>query len=79
QVRGAIMAVLRAGSAPVPAVSLTGPVDVGTGAGLAPEALRALDALHGLGAPEEQRRRALDGLLRDGLAAAGPSGVSLPG
>ena len=53
--------------------------DVGTGAGLAPEALRALDALHGLGAPEEQRRRALDGLLRDGLAAAGPSGVSLPG
>ena len=79
QVRGAIMAVLRAGSAPVPAPSLTGPVDVGTGAGLAPEALRALDALHGLGAPEEQRRRALDGLLRDGLAAAGPSGVSLPG
>lgn len=79
QVRGAIMAVLRAGSAPVPAPSLTGPVDVATGAGLAPEALRALDALHGLGAPEEQRRRALDGLLRDGLAAAGPSGVSLPG
>ena len=44
-----------------------------------PEALRALDALHGLGAPEEQRRRALDGLVRDGLAAAGPAGVSLPG
>jgi A/G-specific adenine glycosylase len=79
QVRGAIMAVLRAGSAPVPAPSLTGPVDVATGAGLAPEALRALDALHGLGAPEEQRRRALDGLVRDGLAAAGPAGVSLPG
>jgi A/G-specific adenine glycosylase len=78
QVRGAIMAVLRAGSAPVPAPSLTGPVDVATGAGLAPEALRALDALHGLGAPEEQRRRALDGLVRDGLAAAGPAGVSLP-
>ncbi|MEX5261464.1 A/G-specific adenine glycosylase [Kocuria sp. CPCC 205263] len=79
QVRGAIMAVLRAGSAPVPAPSLTGPVDVATGAGLAPEALRALDALHGLGASEEQRRRALDGLVRDGLAAAGPAGVSLPG
>ncbi len=79
QVRGAIMAVLRAGSAPVPAPSLTGPVDVATGAGLAPEALRALDALYGLGAPEEQRRRALDGLLQDGLAARGPAGISLPG
>ena len=56
-----------------------GAVICAAGAGLAPEALRALDALHGLGAPEEQRRRALDGLLRDGLAAAGPSGVSLPG
>ncbi|MFI7494035.1 A/G-specific adenine glycosylase [Kocuria sp. M4R2S49] len=79
QVRGAIMAVLRAGSAPVPALHLTGPVDVATGAGLPPEALRALDALHGLEAPEEQRLRALEGLVRDGLAVAGPGGVRLPG
>lgn len=79
QVRGAILAVLRAGTEPVPARHLTGPVDVSTGAGLDPEALRALDALHGLAAPEEQRGRALDGLLRDGLAVAGPAGISLPG
>lgn len=79
QVRGAVMAVLRAGSAPVPAHRLTGPVDVATGAVLPPETLRALDALHGLEAPEEQRRRALDGLVRDGLAVEGPAGVSLPG
>ncbi|MFW6188136.1 MAG: A/G-specific adenine glycosylase [Actinomycetota bacterium] len=79
QVRGAILAVLRAGREPVPARHLTGPVDVVTGTGLVPEALRALDALHGIGAPEEQRRRALDGLLRDGLAVAGPAGVRLPG
>ncbi|MFI7583678.1 A/G-specific adenine glycosylase [Kocuria sp. M1N1S27] len=79
QVRGAIMAVLRSGAAPVPARHLTGPVDVATGAGLPPEVLRDLDALHGLGAPEDQRLRALDGLLRDGLAVAGPAGVSLPG
>lgn len=79
QVRGAIMAVLRAGAAPVPAGHLTGPVDVSTGTGLPPEVLRDLDALHGLGAPEDQRLRALDGLLRDGLAVAGPAGVTLPG
>lgn len=79
QVRGAIMAVLRAGHDPVPGPHLTGPVDVATGTGLGPEALRALDALHGLRAPEDQRRRALDGLLQDGLAVRGPAGISLPG
>ncbi|MFI7484007.1 A/G-specific adenine glycosylase [Kocuria sp. M1R5S2] len=84
QVRGAIMAVLRAGAAPVPSRHLTGPVDVTVGAPdlttvLDPGALRALDALHGLDAPEEQRRRALEGLLSDGLAVEGPAGVSLPG
>jgi A/G-specific adenine glycosylase len=79
QVRGAIMAVLRAGAEPVPARHLTGPVDLADAARLPPGALRALDALHGLAAPEEQRRRALEGLLRDGLAVADAAGVSLPG
>lgn len=79
QVRGAVLAVLRAGRDPVPEPHLTGPVDVASGTVPAPEVLRALDALHGLGAPEEQRRRALDGLVQDGLAARGPAGISLPG
>lgn len=82
QVRGAIMAVLRAGAEPVPARHLAGPVDLAAGIeveGLTPGVLRALDALHGLAAPEEQRRRALDGLLQDGLAVDGTAGISLPG
>ncbi|WP_152969924.1 A/G-specific adenine glycosylase [Arthrobacter sp. Edens01] len=77
QVRGAMMAVLRQAQGPVlRELLLTGPVDL-----VAPEAdaaLAPLAALHALAAPAEQLERALDGLLRDGLAETTGSGVQLP-
>ena len=77
QVRGAMMAVLRQADGPVlRELLLTGPVDL-----VAPEAdaeLAPLAALHALSAPQEQLERALQGLLRDGLAEATDSGVRLP-
>ncbi|MFZ3417378.1 A/G-specific adenine glycosylase [Arthrobacter sp. 3Tela_A] len=77
QVRGAMMAVLRQADGPVlRELLLTGPVDL-----VAPEAdaaLAPLAALHALAAPQEQLERALEGLLRDGLAQAAGAGVCLP-
>ena len=77
QVRGAMMAVLRQADGPVlRELLLTGPVDL-----VAPEAdaaLAPLAALHALAAPQEQLERALEGLLRDGLAEAAGAGVRLP-
>ncbi|WP_312180693.1 A/G-specific adenine glycosylase [Arthrobacter sp.] len=77
QVRGALMAVLREAEGPVlRELLLTGPVDL-----VAPEAdaaLGPLAALHALAAPPEQLERALDGLLRDGLAELSDAGVRLP-
>ena len=77
QVRGAIMAVLREADGPVQReLLLTGPVDL-----VAPEAdaaLTPLAALHALAAPQEQLVRALDGLLRDGLAELSETGLRLP-
>lgn len=79
QVRGALLAVLRAGTEPVPARHLLEPVDPADLVHLPAEGLRALERLNGLDAPPEQRRRALEGLLADGLAAEDARGVSLPG
>lgn len=77
QVRGAMMAVLRQADGPVlRELLLTGPVDL-----VAPEAdaaLAPLAALHALAAPQEQLERALDGLIRDGLAEPAGAGVRLP-
>lgn len=77
QVRGAMMAVLRNADGPVLRdLLLNGPVDL-----VAPEAgaeLAPLAALHALAAPQEQLERALDGLLRDGLAELADAGVRLP-
>lgn len=77
QVRGAMMAVLRQADGPVlRELLLAGPVDL-----VVPEAdaeLAPLAALHALGAPQEQLERALQGLLRDGLAEAAGPGVRLP-
>ncbi|MER1996609.1 MAG: A/G-specific adenine glycosylase [Arthrobacter sp.] len=77
QVRGAMMAVLRQAEGPVlRELLLAGPVDL-----VAPEAdaaLAPLAALHALAAPQEQLERALEGLLRDGLAEADSAGVRLP-
>ena len=70
QVRGAIMAVLRAGEQAVdPAVFL---------ADLAMQQDPVFTPLQKLDAPLQQRQRALSGLLADGLAASGDEGIVLP-
>jgi A/G-specific adenine glycosylase len=77
QVRGAVLAVLREAEGPVVRdVLLSGPVDLGLGGEGRLSA--ALSRLHGLGAPEEQRGRALAGLLDDGLAEETAAGIQLP-
>ncbi|WP_058955610.1 A/G-specific adenine glycosylase [Kocuria rhizophila] len=84
QVRGAIMAVLRSAVDPVPEplllTDLAGSEALAQGHGAPPAVVVAeLTSLWRLPAPPEQRRRALTGLLADGLAAADDAGVSLPG
>ena len=84
QVRGAMMAVLRAADEPVPArlllTDLAGSEQV-AGEHAAPPAvvIERLGALWRLPAPAEQRERALNGLLADGLATADDGAVRLPG
>ncbi|MDO4919218.1 A/G-specific adenine glycosylase [Kocuria sp.] len=84
QVRGAIMAVLRAAEEPVAKPLLL--ADAASSEQLATEhaappevVVERLTALWRLSAPLEQRERALTGLVLDGLAAEGRDGVSLPG
>ncbi len=76
QVRGAVMAVLRAADAPVePEFFGRAPADLGfeaTGIGI------PLAALHRLNCAPEQLERALAGLLEDGLAELHPGGLRLP-
>jgi A/G-specific adenine glycosylase len=77
QVRGAILAVLREAEGPlVKELLLTEPVDLGFTGDLPLAA--ALTRLHRLPAPEEQRVRALAGLLEDGLAEETGTGIRLP-
>jgi A/G-specific adenine glycosylase len=85
QVRGAIMAVLRAAQAPVHrALFSVAPVDLRHGVEAGPDAVHAasldrqLATLHGLAVGQEQLDRALDGLLQDGLAQARAGGFQLP-
>jgi A/G-specific adenine glycosylase len=91
QVRGALMAVLRTAQAPVErAVFLGETMDIpcvdGAGCQPLPEVdcvhirpLRTLlDRLRSLNAEESQLERALDGLLRDGLAQSVGTGIRLP-
>ncbi|WP_066300721.1 A/G-specific adenine glycosylase [Arthrobacter luteolus] len=76
QVRGAMMAVLREAEGPVlRELLLAGPVDLTAGT---EEMTTPLAALHALSAPQEQLERALDGLLRDGLAELSAGGLRLP-
>lgn len=76
QVRGAVMAVLRAAESPVAAeLFQRAPADLGfepAGIGI------PLSALHRLNSAPEQLERALAGLLRDGLAEQQPAGFRLP-
>lgn len=83
QVRGAIMAVLRAAEEPVPRPLLL--ADVVSAEQLAAQhpsppdvVVEHLTKLWHLPAPAEQRERALAGLLADGLAAQDDGAVSLP-
>lgn len=79
QVRGAVMAVLRAAEAPVPEAWLVEASEVSLPRTSATALIRPLEALLGLEAPAEQRRRAVDGLLADGLAQRTGDGIALPG
>lgn len=76
QVRGAVMAVLRAAESPVaPELLQQAAADLGfepAGVGI------PLAALHRLNPAPEQLERALAGLLSDGLAELQPSGFQLP-
>ncbi|MDN5755590.1 MAG: A/G-specific adenine glycosylase [Micrococcaceae bacterium] len=76
QVRGAMMAVLRASDDPQPADLLvdTAPPESGGDA----ESDSAFQRLRSLAAGAEQRRRCLAGLLRDGLAVETEAGITLP-
>lgn len=87
QVRGAMMAVLRHSAGPVDRSELLGVPDL---AFEGPDARRLNPAreaepihqawvgLHALEADTEQRERALDSLLADGLAQQSPAGIGLP-
>ncbi|MBD7994963.1 A/G-specific adenine glycosylase [Arthrobacter sp. Sa2CUA1] len=76
QVRGAMMAVLREAEGPVLRdLLLAGPVDLAAGQ---ETVTTPLAALHALSAPQEQLERALNGLVRDGLAELSGDGLRLP-
>ena len=70
QVRGAMMAILRAHEEPVHRETFLMDLALQNHAGFV--------ALHKLDAPLEQRERALAGLLSDGLALAEETGIRLP-
>ncbi len=76
QVRGAMMAVLRASDEPQPADTLlaTAPTEPGS----ATELVRAFQGLLSLPAGAAQRSRCLAGLLADGLAVESVAGITLP-
>lgn len=75
QVRGAVMAVLRAATRAVPRFIFEGPATAPTEAGAtSPELAR----LHALAPAPEQLERCVDGLLADGLAVELAGGLALP-
>jgi len=85
QVRGAMMAILRASDAPVEAARLLDvappeAASVPPGASPAPAAAveEALHRLRALPAAAAQRRRCLEGLISDGLASETSHGITLP-
>ncbi|WP_240630028.1 A/G-specific adenine glycosylase [Specibacter cremeus] len=80
QVRGAVLAVLRAAESPVHADLLWGPVTSVVAASMAHpgEVLRALSALHDLNTHAPQLERSLAGLVADGLAEMSDAGYHLP-
>ncbi|MCT1834587.1 A/G-specific adenine glycosylase [Kocuria palustris] len=79
QVRGAVMAVLRAADQPVPESWLTRDQQVTLPRGASADLARPLEALLTLESPVEQRQRAVDGLVSDGLAHRRGGRIALPG
>ena len=79
QVRGAVMAVLRAAVQPVPEAWLTRDQQISLPRGAGADLARPLEALLRLESPAEQRQRAVDGLVADGLAHRRSDGITLPG
>ena len=84
QVRGAMMAVLRHSHGPVPVSLLltdrTGAEQLATRTERPePETAQLFEKLWALPAPLEQRERAFDGLVRDGLASRQADRATLPG
>ncbi|WP_443022493.1 A/G-specific adenine glycosylase [Sinomonas sp.] len=75
QVRGAVMAVLREASRPVPRAALEAPPTAVTDAGVTAPGLARL---HALAPAPEQLERCVAGLLADGLAVELPAGLALP-
>ncbi len=78
QVRGAVMAVLRAASTPVHADLLWNTAAVQTQAGPMAELAPELGKLHELNTHAPQLERALAGLVSDGLAQLSETGYHLP-
>lgn len=79
QVRGAVLAVLRAADSPVARELLErAPVDLGFDTREAGGVSVPLTALHRLNSPPEQLERAITGLLSDGLAELHTGGLQLP-
>lgn len=82
QVRGAMMAVLRASDAPVPAawlLEVVPPKATSASASASEHSVEAaLHRLRALPAADVQRRRCLQGLVSDGLASETSEGITLP-
>ena len=73
------MAVLRAADQPVPESWLTRDRQVTLPRGASADLARPLEALLTLESPVEQRQRAVDGLVSDGLAHRRGDRIALPG
>ncbi|NKE10353.1 MULTISPECIES: Fe-S cluster assembly protein HesB [Kocuria] len=78
QVRGAVMAVLRAADVAVPEQWLTVAQEISLDDAGSTGPVKQLEKLLSLDAPPDQRRRAVDGLVSDGLAIRTDSGIRLP-
>jgi A/G-specific adenine glycosylase len=77
QLRGAVMAVLRVASRPVPRVLFTGP-DAAVFPGELGAVAAELARLHALAPAPERLDRCVDGLVADGLAVERDGGLALP-
>ncbi|MDO5617936.1 A/G-specific adenine glycosylase [Kocuria sp.] len=78
QVRGAVMAVLRTADVAIPEPWLTVAQEISMDGWESTVPVKPLEKLLALHAPADQRRRAVDSLVADGLALRTASGIRLP-